>query len=333
MREKPPISDDRIIEAARDSFGIAVDSLAFLPLGADSFASVYRARGEGGAGYLLKLRQGEPNRASLLVPRFLRDNGVANVVSPLPARGGALWAQLGALTLVIYPFIEGVTAFEQGMSQGQWASLGAALRQIHGLSPTPELARELRRERFWSGQIDLVAAVAAELARGDRGDPIRGELAAFWRAREARISQVVERARALSDALRARSLPFVLCHADIHTANVLVARDGQPWIVDWDEATLAPRERDLMFVTGGGISEAMFPPGSEARFYAGYGPAALDPEALAYYRCAWAAQDIGEYGAQAVLRPDAGDITRREAARSLQHLFEPGEIVEIALGR
>jgi spectinomycin phosphotransferase len=333
MREKPPISDEQIIQVARNSFGIAVDDLAFLPLGADSFASVYRAQGAGGASYLIKLRQSELNRASLLVPRFLRDHGVANVVAPLPTRDGALWAQLDGFTLVVYPFIEGVTAFEQGMSEVQWASLGATLRQIHGLTPTPELAAELRRERFWSDQIDLVAAVGAELARGDLGDPIRGELAAFWQAHEARIARVVERARELSDALRARSLSLVLCHADFHSANVLVAGDGQPWIVDWDEVTLAPKERDLMFVTGGGISEVMFPPGSEAHFYAGYGPAALDPEALTYYRCAWAAQDIGDYGAQAVLRPGIGDITRREAARTLQYLFKPGEIVEIATGR
>lgn len=332
MLEKPPIPDDQIIATVHAGYGIAVAAIDFLPLGADSFAAVYRARDEDGTHYFLKLRLGELNQASLLVPRFLHDNGVANVVSPFATRDGALWTPLGAFKLVVYPFIEGATAMGQGMSAEQWATLGAALRQVHALRPTPELASHLRVERFWSDQIDLVGAVADDLAAGESADPIRSELAAFWRERAPQIEQIVGRARALSDELRGRGLPLALCHADIHTANVLVANDRQPWIVDWDEVTLAPKERDLMFVTGGGISEYMFPPGSEARFYAGYGPVELDGAALAYYRCAWAAQDIGEYGAQAVLRPDAGEITRRDALRSLKGLFEAGEIVATALG-
>ena len=330
MFEKPPISDDLIIAAVHESYGLWLSGIAFLPLGADSFAAVYRAHDAGGASYFLKLRQGALNHASLLVPRFLHDSGVANVAAPLPTRDGALWARVGLYTLVVYPFIEGATALERGMPGEQWAALGATLRQIHALRPTPELAAHLRVERFWSAQIDLVAAVAADLAAGDRADPIRAELATFWRERAEQIEHVVARARALSRELRGRGLPHVLCHADIHSANVLVNGDGRPWIVDWDEVTLAPKERDLMFVTGGGISEYMFPPGSEEHFYVGYGPAALDPIALAYYRCAWAAQDIGEYGAQAVLRPDAGEATRRDAVRSIRRLFARGEIVEIA---
>jgi spectinomycin phosphotransferase len=332
MIEKPPIADDELLASVRASYGLPLAGLEFLPLGADSFAAVYRGHTEGGAHYFLKLRLGELNPASLLVPRFLHESGVANVVAPLPARADALWAQFGPFALTVYPFIEGATALEQGLSAGQWATLGAALRQIHALRPPPALAAQLRRESFWSAQIDLVAAVAAELAAGGGADPIRAELAELWREREAQIAEVVRRARALSGALKGRGLPLVLCHADFHTANMLVARDGLPWIVDWDEVTLAPPERDLMFVTGGGISEYMFPPGSEAHFRAGYGPAEIDREALAYYRCAWAAQDIGEYGAQAVLRPDVGDITRREAVRSIRGLFGPGEIVATALG-
>ena len=318
MFEKPPIPDDEIIAALGASYGIPAASIAFLPLGADSFAAVYRAEAINGARYFLKLRQGALNHASLLVPRFLHDSGVANVAAPLPKHDGSLWVQLGPYTLVVYPFIEGATAMERGMSGEQWAALGATLRQIHALRPTPELAAHLRVERFWSDQIDLVAAVAADLAAGDPADPIRAELAAFWSERAQQIDQIVEHARELSSELRGRELPHVLCHADIHSANVLVASDGQPWIVDWDEVTLAPKERDLMFVTGGGISEYMFPPGSEQHFYAGYGPAALDPIALAYYRCAWARAGHRRVrrASRAAPRLGRGHAARRRSQRS-----------------
>jgi spectinomycin phosphotransferase len=51
----------------------------------------------------------------------------------------------------------------------------------------------------------------------------------------------------------------VLCHADLHTWNVLVDGDGRLWLVDWDEAILAPRERDLMFLVGGIVDLAQAP--------------------------------------------------------------------------
>ena len=55
--------------------------------------------------------------------------------------------------------------------------------------------------------------------------------------------------RAARLAGRSHSDPrrWVLCHADLHAGNVLVEPDGGLVIIDWDTATLAPRERDLMF--------------------------------------------------------------------------------------
>jgi Ser/Thr protein kinase RdoA (MazF antagonist) len=55
----------------------------------------------------------------------------------------------------------------------------------------------------------------------------------------------------------------VLCHADLHTWNVLVDSVGDLWIADWDEAVLAPRERDLMFVVGG-IGHGLVTPAATA---------------------------------------------------------------------
>ncbi len=48
-----------------------------------------------------------------------------------------------------------------------------------------------------------------------------------------------------------------------------------------------------------------------------------DPALLAYYRCAWAVQDIADYGDRAA----AGDP---DAARMLAAVFEPGQIVDLA---
>jgi spectinomycin phosphotransferase len=102
-------------------------------------------------------------------------------------------------------------------------------------------------------------------------------------------------------------------------------------MVDWDEAVLAPPERDLMFVVGG-IGHGLVGPSDTEHFFQGYGQASIDPHLLAYYRHAWAVQDIAAYGEQALLSPGADAAARRAAVEGFRDLFEPGSIVELALG-
>ena len=51
---------------------------------------------------------------------------------------------------------------------------------------------------------------------------------------------------------------------------------------------------------------------------------------LAYYRTAWAVQDIAAYGEEVLLTPALGQETRRAALKVLMDLFEPGNIVDPA---
>jgi spectinomycin phosphotransferase len=100
--------------------------------------------------------------------------------------------------------------------------------------------------------------------------------------------------------------------------------------VDWDEAILAPKERDLMFVVGG-IGHDLVRSADTECFFQGYGEATVDPRLLAYYRCAWAVQDIAAYGEQVLLAPGLGEVTRRAAVEGFMDLFAPGNIVDLAL--
>ena len=119
------------------------------------------------------------------------------------------------------------------------------------------------------------------------------------------------------------------CHADLHTGNVLVDAAGELWVFDWDEVVAAPKERDLMFFIGG-ISHQMVGEPATASFLRGYGGTDVDPVALAYYRHAWATQDVLGYAEQVLVDASRSDDDRVEAARIFEILFRPGEIVDIA---
>ncbi|HEY8599896.1 MAG TPA: aminoglycoside phosphotransferase family protein [Thermomicrobiales bacterium] len=315
----------------REHYGLPASEATFLPLGHDSSAWVYRVDTTDARSFFLKVRLSVTNEASLLVPRFLHDRGVERVVAPLSSVGGQLWVEAGGFALILYPFVAGMTGMDHRMSAQQWRDYGATLRKIHDVTVTPELARLMRRESFapeWGAMVRrLDAHIAAEIF----AEPAPRALASFWQAHREEIQTILERAEGLGRQLVQNPPPLRLCHADIHTGNVIVGVGGQIWIVDWDEAILAPVERDLMFAVGG-ISEQLVSPAEEAHFLAGYGGVTIDPVALAYYRYTWAVGDIGSYGEQVFFRPDFGPVTAQAGVDSFIGLFAPGEIVALALG-
>jgi spectinomycin phosphotransferase len=330
MREPPvDLSDETLRASLRSRYGLAVAELTFLPLGHDSSAWVYRVRTADGTPYFLKVRRGVTNPPSLLVPRYLRDQGIAPVIAPLPITAQTLWTEVDGYALILYPFVAGTTGMDHGMAPRQWIDYGAILRQIHATALAPDLARIMQRETFVPAGAGLVRELAGHLGGRTFADPLAQALATFWQERREDIQTLVERAEDLGRRLARRAPGCVLCHADIHTGNVLLDADQRVWIVDWDETLLAPKERDLMFVVGG-ISSELVGPREEELFFQGYGATTLDPLALAYYRYAWAVGDIGAYGAQVFLRPDLGEVTKRAAADLFKQLFMPGQIVALA---
>jgi len=332
MREPPKLADATIAGALEENYGISIRSLTFLPLGADSATAAFLVCAADGATYFLKVRTPEGfSSPSLVVPRFLDNQGIPHIASPLPTSSRALWVIVDHFALSLFPFIEGRRAADVGLSEQQWTSLGATLKQIHESRLTPDLVQIVPREVFTPTRRHVLTRLEAAIATQALADPMQRELAAFWTARQEEIRTLVDRADMLGHQLRQRSAPLVLCHADLHTWNLLLDTSQQFWIVDWDETILALKERDLMFVVGG-IGADQVRPHETACFLQGYGDAALDPVALTYYRYAWAVQDMGAYGEQVFFLPDLSQETRHDAAAGFMDMFEPGNIVAIASG-
>ncbi|MEZ4836015.1 MAG: phosphotransferase [Caldilineaceae bacterium] len=123
--------------------------------------------------------------------------------------------------------------------------------------------------------------IDASTATEDFDDPITADFVAVDAPARKRSSASAP-AQPRSDASPQRNLPHVLCHTDIHTANVLVDPGGDLHIVDWDQPLFAPKERDLMFFVQNGPGEPVEP--SVRHFFHGYGDTVIDWTALAYYR-------------------------------------------------
>jgi spectinomycin phosphotransferase len=333
MLEKPAISNEAIGSGLTNGYGIQPVRIEFLPLGKDSNGWVYRVETADQTPYFLKLKRPETvNPASLAVPRYLRDHGIWPVVAPLPTRTGALAHEIPEYTLVLYPFVEGRSGREVGLSPEQWLELGAIVRAVHQMELPPRLAANLPRETFvpharYAGVVRrLLRGIGEE---GERDDLAR-ELACYWQEKREEIARLLQRAEELGQALQHRKLPFTLCHADIHVANVLVEPSGHLLVVDWDQPILAPKERDLMFVMGSALRGFSAGSAEEAAFFRGYGSSDVDQVALAYYRYEWAIQDLGAYAEAVYFRPDLGEADRREGVAGVRAVFLPGSEAEAA---
>jgi spectinomycin phosphotransferase len=324
MRDRPPLPDDALVAALASGWGVAAASVEFLPVGDDSRAWSYAAVADDGTRWFLKVRRGRVDPATVVVPMFLRDHGLEEVLAAVPATAGDPWRPLDGFTLLVYPWVDGVPAMGRGLTDRQWVALGRFVAALHRTVPPAALTATVTRESFVPWGAAPVRVLDERLGQGRAGDPPSRELAGLWRAHRDEIAFAADRAERLGRVVAAARPELVLCHADLHLANLLVAGEDRLAVVDWDGLSLAPRERDLCFMVTGGIGDRQ-----RAWFFAGYGPVGLDPTTLAYYRWEWVVQELADYGGR-VLDDNLGEATRREAVAEFERLFAPGDVVEVA---
>lgn len=329
MLEKPTIADELISACLHDHYRLNITRLEFLPLGADRNTAVYRASADNGLDYFVKLRRGDFNDVSLIVPKLLHDQGVTQIIAPQPAQTGALWVQLGEFYVALYPFVSGSDGYEISLTDHHWIEFGRAFKGIHTAMLPPELAARIPRETYSDQGRTIVKQFQRQAAETPFPDPVSAQLADLLTQQEQTVSRLVRRAERLGAALQTRPSEFVLCHADIHAGNLLIEPNGTLHVVDWDTMLLAPKERDLMFVGGGLFVNERRPEQEAVLFYQGYGPTQIDPVALAYYRYERIVQDIAAYCEQIFLT-DAGNQDRPIGLRQLSSQFQPGEVIEMA---
>lgn len=331
MLEPLKLSGPEIIAAVETRYGISTAAFSFLPLGNDSATSVYLLVAHNGASYFVKVRtRAGFSIPSLAIPQFLQAQGVSHIVAPLSTRDDMLWVMLDEYALTLYPFIEqGRTAAHAGMTNSQWREFGAVVRRYHNVSLTPELLAQLPREQFIPKQCELIPVLKAAIERGGFSNDAERALAEYWQSQQPLIQTLLQQVASLGAVMQHSTARRVLCHADMHTYNVLMNEANEFWLVDWDEVILALPERDLMFAVGG-IHSTLVTPQQTAHFLHGYGGPPLDPAALTYYRFAWAVQDMAAYGESVFLLADLNEETRHEAVQGFKGLFERGGIVEIA---
>lgn len=327
MREKLNISEDLLRTCLFDQYSLAVTTLDFLPLGLDFKAGVYQVVDEQGISYLLKVRSGTLYKPGCLIPDYLREKGITEVVAPLPNKNGTLWTEIGEWTVIVYPFIVGDTSWT-GMTDEQWKATGAIFKQIHQVPlPVPHIA-SLRKETFdakkYADRLDALEAQYIHLPHEE--STVKRAICISWIEHQKVIYTVAASLEQLAKVLQEQNLPYVICHADLHSGNLLRDQASYVHVLDWDEVMLAPKERDFIFVEEPAASAKSGP----SSFYQGYGQLEIDWFALTYYRYERVIQDLIECAQDVFCRDDLGEETKADIAQLFHEVLAEGGEIEAA---
>ncbi len=326
--EPPDIAPATLAARLLAEYDLRASDVEFLPLGADVNTAVYRVTADDGAAYFLKLRRGDFDIATVAIPHLLHSRGNSHIIPPILTREGQVCTRLDRFAVILSPFVAGHDAYDVPLSPGQWREFGSALHGLHAADLPPVLRGGIPAESYSPEWRNMVRRYQDIVERTTFSEPVAAETAAFLRSQRAVITDVLVRADRLGAELVAHPLLSVLCHGDIHAWNLLIRQDGALYIVDWDTLVYAPKERDLMFV-GAGLGGIWRTPEEVGWFYEGYGPAEVNPVALAYFRYERILQDIAAFAEQ-LLESDAGGADRPQSLHYLMSSFEPGQTIEVA---
>jgi len=327
MLEKPTIPDELIAACLRTEYNLPAASIDFLPLGADQNTAVYRVATPAQS-YFLKLRRGLFDEIAVALPKYLFDQGITQIIPPLPTVSGSLWGSLQGYKTILAPFVIGRNGYEVRLSDHHWLALGQALKRIH-TAPVPlSCAAQIPRETYSPCCREMVKTFLQQIEVDQFTDPVAAQTAALLQANRPVIEMLLLRAETLALKLSACPAECVICHADLHAGNLLVGSDDSLYLVDWDTLILA-KEHDLMFIGAGLLGDWYTPAEESERFYPAYGPTRLNQVALAYYRYERILQDIAAFCEQLLLTA-AGGEDREQSLYYLESNFKPNATIAIA---
>ncbi|HAU1637710.1 TPA: aminoglycoside O-phosphotransferase APH(9)-Ia [Legionella pneumophila] len=322
------IPDQQLIKLLKVYYGIDIHAVQLIVGGADMNAFGYKADSESNS-YFVKLKYGHHDEINLSIIRLLHDSGIKEIIFPIYTRDAKLFQQIDHFKIIVYPFIDAPNGFTQNLTEKQWQQLGKVLRQIHETSVPTAIQQRLRKETYSPKWREMVRSFYNKIGFDDSDDQITADFKSFFNQKIDSIHRLVDSSEELSQKIQPDLDKYVLCHSDVHAGNVLVVNEESIYIIDWDEPMLAPKERDLMFI-GGGIGNVWNKHHEIDYFYEGYGKTNVDKIILSYYRHERIVEDIAVYG-QDLLSRDQNDESRLESFKHFKSMFDPNNVVEIAL--
>lgn len=291
MLTEPKNKKEKITDCLTREYGIHVKSIAFMPLGADANTIIYKVESDKGEMYLLKIRTGDFDETSVLVPYYLHEQKVEHIIAPVLTQDLKPYYFDGTDYFTLYSFVDTLEISKDQFIEDNKVALGALMRKIHRLEIPNSIKSKVKKYEFSSKWSESLIHSIDKIQETTFNNQLAIELVEFIKEKDDVIRTLINYSQELIGELSLASEEFVLCHGDLHFWNLLIDKQNYLYLIDWDTVILAPKERDLMFI-GSKIDDLWNTRQDIDLFYEGYGMTEINKLVQDYFRADRIIEDL-----------------------------------------
>ncbi len=334
MRPEPQIDYTALIAALQTSYNVPAQNVRYFPTEWADYCYVIECAD--GSRYFLKLHPHQLDTTASaassvefylpLVHTLHKQKILPHVPYPLEAQTGSLTADFGAYQLILVHFIEGEVLGQARLETAEFTQRVAQLvGTLHASTSRLNIPNPLVEQYALAFAPLLMDILDARLASATDTQGQR-QLRDFALPRRAQFLDFVQRAHALQTHAEALDKPRVICHTDLHGWNMMLDANRTLYLLDWENAILAPPEHDLFFFA----SEPDFWEHFLPKYERVTGPAWLNAGVFGFYYYRRAGEDITECMIH-ILRGDGGDESDEENLAIITDCFHGLASIEATL--
>ncbi len=310
-----------LVGALQQAYGFQIALIEFLQRGWGG--DCYRADTQTGERYFLKLHDPGPQGAFAassrqfylpLMDQLYQRGILSHIPHPIRTRAGNLSLALGPRELVVTPFIQGELVGYGQLPDEMLVQLADQVGILHASLPKLTFEHPFVEQFEFVFDSVLMSHLAALEVVTSQHSPGLQQLKAVLLPRREEVIFALERLKALQEKARAAQPEMVVCHTDLHGGNLMRDAQGNLYLLDWENAMIAPREHDMIFFAG------ETPPVWEVFWsvYARYFPEVeLDRDLLVFYYYRRGLEDIADF----LVRIARGDGNQERDQEDLQELL------------
>ena len=309
-----PIQNEALATAIEQNYPFTIKDLTFRAEGWGGYS--YFVTDTAGQRYFLKL-QNETHTTEIFAansPEFylpliyqLHQKQLINLPQIILTLNGSFSAQAGEFDLIIYAQIDGQEVGFGNWPPGILPKLAQQVGQLHASLPQLEFEHpfiEGFQIAFERELLEYLEILAQENPKNSSG---RQKLTEALRPHQAIIPTHLKRLKELQAELRQRPHNMVICHTDLHGGNLITAAAGKLYLLDWENAMIAPPEHDLFFWAGDDNEWNRFWPS----YCQEMGAKLPESDILEFYFLRRALEDIADF-IKRVLRADGSEARDAE---------------------
>jgi spectinomycin phosphotransferase len=321
---------ENLLKIIVKEYSISISHMEQLNIGFDINTSIYKLFSEDKKIYFLKIRSGNFNESCMSIPYILsKEMKFKNLIDPIKTLENKLFVKMSPYYLMLFPYVNGQSGWNVSLSKDQFVEFGEFMNNLHSTNILNKYTKNIITENYNEKYRENVKNIMKNIKNKNHGNSVIMDFSNCLQDNKKIIIEMIRNAENIIKEMVNEDQKMCLCHGDIHAGNILIDNNDF-YIVDWDTITLAPKEKDLMFI-GGGIGDKWNQEKEVEYFYAGYGnELSVDKKLIKYYRCERIIQDIYEFYQQ-IMDKNTDEEERKLCLEIFKKQFEKNNVVEIAM--